>query len=204
MKTTQVATIDTIFAKLSKKRRDSKKDVIMEHMNQLLLLLATPRSNPQSPEYNVVPREQGNVFNLFVSIEQPPIPFKQTASLFLIESNDNQRELIHSSIGVVLWFLNSVFITAPKTQLNQKTGAAIKPKNLSRIPSNSKTEIQSTQCFAFEFQNTLQQNSSADNNKTNQTSNGFRENEMLQTQYHSEKRRNKTTKITVRFQSTFF
>ena len=91
-----------------------------------------------------------------------------------------------------------MLITAPKTQLNNKTGAAGRLKNLSFIPLNSKTEGQRTQGFAFAYQNTLQHNSSADKNKTNQTSNAFRENEkMIPTQFHSEKGRNETTKITV-------
>ena len=91
-----------------------------------------------------------------------------------------------------------MFITAPKTQFNNKTGAAGRLKDFSFIPLNSKTAGQSTQCFAFAFQNTLQHNSSADKNKTNQTSNAFRENEkMIPTQFQSEKGRNKTTKITV-------
>ena len=63
------------------------------------------------------------------------------------------------------------------------------------------TEIaKQTVCMVlqFHFQNTLQDNSSADKNKTNQTSNAFRENEQtLQTQSHTEKGRKKTTKITV-------
>ena len=145
-------------------------------------------SNPQPPEDNVVPREQENNFNHFLSIQKPPIPLKQTASLFPVESKDNQRELIHSSIGELQQFPNSKLIATPNTPLNKKTGAAVRPKNLSFIPLNSETEGQIMQCFAIDFQNTPQHNSSADKNKTNETSNAFRENDQkLQVQCHHEK-----------------
>ena len=99
-------------------------------------------SIPQSPEDNVVQREQENNFNQFASMKQPSIPLKQTASLFSVESNDNQRELIHSSIGELQQFPNSKLIATPITPVNQITGAAVRPKNLSFIPLNSETEGQ--------------------------------------------------------------
>ena len=52
----------------------------------------------------------------------------------------------------------------------------------------AKQKVKVCKVLQFDFQNTLQDNSSADKNKTNQTSNAFRENEQtLQTQSHSEK-----------------
>ena len=62
---------------------------------------------------------------------------------------------------------NSKLIATPNTPLNQTTGAAVNPANLSCIPLNRKTEGQNMQCFAFDFQNTLQHNSSADKVKQN-------------------------------------
>ena len=186
----------------------------VEHINQSISSLAarTPASNqtsraniqdkivwsnPQSPEDSLVPREQENNFNQFASIQQPTIPLKQAASLFPVEANDNQRELIHSSIGELQQFTNSKLMATPNTPLSQTTGAAVRPKKISFIPLNSKTEGQNMQCFAFDFQNKLQHNSSADEKKTNQTSNAFRENEeKLQTQCHSEKGRKTMTKVT--------
>ena len=176
------------------------------NINQLMSSLAAPTtasahisraniqdkfvfSSPQSSENNVAPREQENNSNQFASIQQPSVPLKQTVSFFTVESNGNQRELIHSSIGELQQFPNSKLITTPNTPLNQKTGATVRLKNLSFIPLNSKTENQNIQFFAFDFQNTLQRNSSADKIKTNQTSKALRENEQkLQTQCHSEKK----------------
>ena len=54
-------------------------------------------SNPQSPEHNVVLREQENTFNQFASIQQPSISMNQTAVLFPVESIDNQPELIQQT-----------------------------------------------------------------------------------------------------------
>ena len=123
---------------------------------------------------------------------------KQSASLFPVESNDNQRELIHSSIEELQQVPNSKLIATPNTPMNQTTGASVRRKHLSFIPLNSKIEGKNMQCFAFDFQNTLQHNSSADKNKTNQTSNAFREHEQkLQTQCHSEKVRNTMPKTTI-------
>ena len=102
-------------------------------------------SNSHFPEHNVFLREQKNIFNQFASIQQPSIPLKETASLFPVESNDNQRQLIHSLIGQFPQFPNSSLITTPKTRLNITTGAAVKPKDLSFIPLNTKTEGQSMQ-----------------------------------------------------------
>ena len=51
------------------------------------------------------------------------------------------------------------------------------------------------QCLAIDFQNTLQQNRSADKNSKKQNSNALRViKQMLQTQCHSEKERNKKKK----------
>ena len=154
--------------------------------------------NPQYPEDDVICGEQEKIFNQLASIQQPPIPVKQTASLFPVESYDNQRELIHSSIGDLPPLPYSNLITTPNTPLIKPTSATARPNDSFFNPFNSKTEGQSVQCFAFDFQNTLLHNSSADKTKTNQTSNAFSEYEpILQNQCHSEKGRNTTTKITV-------
>ena len=90
------------------------------------------------------------------------------------------------------------------TPLNQITGAAVRPNDLSFISLKRKTEDQIMQCLAFNFQNTLQHYSSNDKNKRNKTSNSFRENEkMLQTQCHSEKKKKYNYK-NHRSQSTSF
>ena len=87
----------------------------VEQINQSMLSLAAPTpsltllsraniqdrfvlSNPQSPEHNVVLREQENTFNLFASLQQPSIPVNQNAVIFPVESIDNQPESIHSTI----------------------------------------------------------------------------------------------------------
>ena len=162
-------------------KESGKNFTTVEHINQSMSSLAAPTpastqlsranfqdrfvfSNPQSPENNVVFREQENNFNQCASIQQPSIPLKQTASVFPVESNDNQRELIHSSVGEMQQFPNSMLITTPNTPLDQTTGTGVRPKNLSFNPLNSKTG-QNMQCFAFDFQNTLQHNSSADKKK---------------------------------------
>ena len=87
---------------------------------------------------------------------------KQTASLFPVKFNDNQLELIHSSIGELSQFSDSKLITTSKTILSQKTSTAVRPKSVPFSLLSSKTESQSMQCLAFDFQNTLQHNSSAD------------------------------------------
>ena len=94
-------------------------------------------------------------------------------------------------------FPKSKLITTLNTPLSLTTSAAVRPKDFSFFPLNGKTEGQSMQCLEVDFQKTIQHNSSAHKNKTNQFSNVFIENEqMFQTQYQSEKRRNTTAKIT--------
>ena len=155
-------------------------------------------SNPQTPQDRVVLREQENKFNQFASIQQPSVPLKQTASLFPVESDDNQRKLIHSSIGEFPQFPKSKLITTPKPPLSQTKGAAVRPKGISFIPLNCKLEGQSMQCLAFDFQNTHQHNSSADKKQNKPNFKCLqRKKQTLQTHCHSEKGRNTTTKVTV-------
>ena len=97
------------------------------------------------------------------------IPFKQTASLFPVESNDKQQEVIYSSIGELPLLSNSMLITTPNAPLNQTTSNRFRAKEFFFNPLNRKTECQTVQCLALDFQNTLQHNSSANKNKTKQT-----------------------------------
>ena len=105
-------------------------------------------SNPQSPEHNVVLREQENTFNQFASIQQPSIPMNQTEVLFLVESIDNQPELIHSSIGELNQLSCSKLITLPKMPMNQSANATVRPKEKSSVPLTKKREDQSIQRLA--------------------------------------------------------
>ena len=59
-------------------------------------------------------------------------------------------------MGEIPKLLKSKLITTPNTALNLTTGAAVRPKNLSCVASNSKTEGESMFYLAFDFQNTLQ------------------------------------------------
>ena len=114
----------------------------VEQINQSMSLLAAPTpastqlsraniqdrfvlSNPQSPEHNVVLREQENTFNQFASLQQPSIPVNQTAVVFPVESIDNQPELIHSSFGELNHFSSSKLITLPDMPMNQPASATV-------------------------------------------------------------------------------
>ena len=122
-------------------------------------------SNPQSPEYNVVLREQENTFNQFASIQQTSIPINQTAVLFPVNSIDNQPVLVHSSIGELNQFSSSKHITLPEMPMNQPANATVRPKEKSTVPLNNKREDQSIQRLALDLQNSIQHNCSV--NKTN-------------------------------------
>ena len=91
-------------------------------------------SNPQSPEHNVVIREQENTFNQFASNQQPFIPMNQTAVLFPVESIDNQPELIQSSIGELNQFSSSKLITLPEMPMNHPANATVRRKEKSFVP----------------------------------------------------------------------
>ena len=186
----------------------------VEHINQSMTLLAAPTpastllsraniqdgyvlSNPQSPEHNVVLREQENTFNQFASVQQPSIPMNQTAVLFLVESIVNQRKLIHSSIGELNQFSSSKLITLSEMPMNQPANAIVKPKEKSSVPLNNKREDQSIQRLALDIQNSLQHNCSVNKTNTYQTSSSCNLNEqMLQRQFPSEKGTNRVTNET--------
>ena len=91
-------------------------------------------SNPQSPEHNVVLRDQKSTFNQFASFQQPSIPMNQTPVLFPVEYIDNQPELIHSSIGELNQFSSSKLITLPEMPMNQPTNATVRPKKSLLFP----------------------------------------------------------------------
>ena len=121
----------------------------------------------------------------------------QIAVLFPVESIDNQPEFIHSSIGELNQFSSSKLITLSEMPMNQPANAAVRPKEKSSVPLNNKREDQSIQRLALDLQNLLQHNCSV--NKTNkyQTSSSCSLNEqMLQPQFHSEKRTNRVTNET--------
>ena len=119
----------------------------VKQINQPMSLLAAPTpastllsrenildrfvlSNPQSPEQNVVLREQENTFNQFASLQQPSFPVNQTAVIFAVDSIDNQPELIQSSIGELNQFSNSKLVTLPNMPMNQPASAAFRPKEV--------------------------------------------------------------------------
>ena len=145
-------------------------------------------NNPQSPEHNVVLREQENTFNHFASLQKPSNPVNQTAVIIPVESIDNQPDLIHSSIGELNQFSSSKLITLPDMPMNQPASATVRPKEKSSVPLNNKREDQNIQRLALDLQNSLQHNCSFNKINTYQTSNSCNLNEqMLQSQYHSEK-----------------
>ena len=183
----------------------------VEQINQSMSLLAAPTpastllssaniqdrfilSNPQSPEHNVVLREQENTFYQFASLQQPSIPVNQTAVIFPVESIDNQPELIHSSIGELNQFSSSKLITLPYMSMNQPASATVRPKENSSVPLNNNREDQSIQRLALDLQNSLQHNCSLNKTNTYQTSSSCNLNEqVLQRQFHSEKGTNRVT-----------
>ena len=177
----------------------------VEQVNQSMSLLAAPTplstllsrgniqdrlvlSNPQSPEHNVVLREQENTFNQFASIQQPSIPTNQTAVLFPVESIDNQPEFIHPSGGELNQFNSSKLITLPDMPMNQPASATVRQKEKSSVPLNNKREDQSIERLALDLQISFQHNCSVNKTNTYQTSSSCKLNEqMLQRQFHSEK-----------------
>ena len=183
----------------------------VEQINQSMSLLATPTpsltllsraniqdkfvlSNPQSPEHNVVLREQENTFNQLASLEQPSIPVNQNAVVFPVESIDKQPELVHSTTGELNQFSSSKLITLPDMPMNKPASATVKPIEKSSVPLNNKTEDQSVQHLALDIQNSLQHNCSVNKTNTYQTSSSCDLSEqMLQRQFHSEKGTNIVT-----------
>ena len=57
-------------------------------------------SKPQSPDGNAVFRVQGNIFNEFISIQQPSIQFNYIALLFPVESIDNQKKFFTHELEI--------------------------------------------------------------------------------------------------------
>ena len=185
-----------------------------EHINQSMSLLAVPTpastllsranihekfvlKNTQSPEHNVVLREQENTFNQFASIQQPSSPMNQTSVLFPVESIDNQPELIHSSIEELNQFSSSKLITLPEMPMNQPANSTVRPKEKSSSPLNNKREDQSIQRLALGLQNSLHHKCSFNKTNTYQTSSSCNLNEqLLQLQFHSEKGTNRVTNET--------
>ena len=104
-------------------------------------------SNPQSPEHNVVLREQENTFNQFASLQQPSIPVNKTAVIFPVESIDNQPELIHSSIGELNQISSSKLIKLPDMPMNLPASAKVRPKEKSSVPLNNKEKIKAYNVF---------------------------------------------------------
>ena len=154
-------------------------------------------SNPQSPEHNVILREQENTFNQFASLQQPNFPVNQTAVIFPVESIDNQPELIHSSIGELNQFSSSKLITLPVMPMNKPAIATVRPKEMSSVHLINKREDQSMQRLALDLQNSLQHNGSVNKTNTYQTSSSRNLNvQMLQRQFHSEKGTNRVTNET--------
>ena len=182
-----------------------------KHINQSMSLSAAPTpaptqifrtkvqdrfvlSNHQSPEYNVGLREQEKTFNQFASIQQPSIPLNQAAVLFPVESLDNQPELIHSSNGALNQFSSSKLITLPDMPMNQPASATVKRKEEFSVPLNNEREDQSIKRLALDLQNSFHHNCSVIKTNTYQMSSSCTFNEqVLQLQFHLEKRTNRVT-----------
>ena len=191
-----------------------KNSMTVEQINQSMSLLAAPTpastllsraniqdrfvlNNLQSPEHNVVLREQESTFNQYASLQQPSIPVNQTAVIFPVEPIDNQLELFHSSIGELSQFSSSKLITLPNMPMNQPASVTVRPKEKPSVPLNNKREDQSIQRLALDLQNSLQYNCSVTKTNTYQTSSSCNLNDqLLQRQFHSEKGTNRVTNET--------
>ena len=187
-----------------------KKFTMVEHINKSMSLLAAPTkaltllsraniqdrfflSNHQSPEHNVVLRNQEKTFNQSALIQQPSIPMNQTAVLFPVESIDRQLDLIHPSIGELNQFSSSKLITLPNMPRNKLASATVRQKENS-VPLNNKGEDQSIQRLALDLQNSFQHNCSVSKTNTYKPSSSCNLIvQMLQRQFHSEKGTNRVT-----------